>query len=71
MVFIQVMSETVASALQFTNEERTRETQKFIQMIDTFFDCLNVNSPLEGKLKRKQSRSPYTSPNDEIFNALL
>ena len=67
MVFVQVMSETVASALQFTNNERTKETRKFIRMIDTFFDCLNVKSPLEGKLKRKQFRSPYTSPNDERF----
>ena len=51
MVFIQVMSETVASALQFTNNERTKETRKFIRMIDTFFDCLNES--FGGKTKEE------------------
>ena len=61
------MSETVASALQVTNEDKTRETRHFIRMIDLFFDCLNVKSTLEGQLKRKQFRSPYYSPSDERF----
>ena len=34
------MSETVASALQYLDEERMRETCRFIRMIDQFFDAL-------------------------------
>ena len=65
--FVQVMSETVASALQFVDEERTRETRQFIRMIDLFFDALNVKNPLEGKLKRKPFRLPYYNCRDERF----
>ena len=43
------MSETVASALQFVNEEQTRETRLFIRMIDKFFDALNVKNPVESQ----------------------
>ena len=34
--FLQVMSESVASALQIINESGTRETRLFIRMIDKF-----------------------------------
>ncbi len=61
------MSETVASALQFVDEERTRETRHFIRMIDMLFDALNVKNPLERKLKRKPSQLPYYSHQDEQF----
>ena len=61
------MSETVASALQLVNEERTRETRHFIRMIDRFFDAMNVKNPLEGQQKRKGSRAPYYSATDERF----
>ena len=61
------MSESVASALQMINEAGTRETRVFIRMIDKFFDCLNVKSPLLYKLKRKDSIAPYRSPSDERF----
>ena len=64
------MSETVASALQFVNEENTRETRKFIRMIDQFFDALNVKNPLEGKLE-ETIPLPYCSPRDERFKVIL
>lgn len=64
---MQVMSETVASALQFVNEEQTRETRVFIRMIDKFFDVLNVKNPVEGQHKRKDNRVPFKSPKDERF----
>lgn len=68
----QVLSETVASALQLLDEEKTRETRLFIRMMDTFFDAMNVKNPLEGKHKRKDGRAPYYSAKDERFkvNAL-
>ena len=68
---LQVMSETVASALQFMDEDRTKETRQFIRMIDLFFDALNVKNPLEGKLKRKPFRFPYYTPQDERFKVYL
>ena len=40
IIIFKVMSETVASALQYLDEERTRETCRFIRMIDQFFDAL-------------------------------
>ena len=45
-LLMQVMSESVACALEVLDEESTRETRLFIRMIDRFFDYLNVNSPL-------------------------
>ena len=67
MILLQVLSETVASALQFVDEENTRETRKLIRMMDTFFDCGNVRSPLKHKLKCKDNRAPYRKVNDWIF----
>lgn len=61
------MSETVASALQVVNEDNTRATRLFIRMTDMCFDALNVKNTLEGKLKRKNYRLPYTDPLDERF----
>ena len=47
------MSESVASALEFLDNDNTRETRLFIRMIDRFFDYLNVQSPLAHQLKQK------------------
>ena len=64
---MKVLSESVASALQFLGKEETQETHKFIRQMDLFFDCLNVKNPLESKLKRKDSRAPYRKCNDWRF----
>ena len=61
------MSETVASALQMVRPDETRETRLFIRMIDQFFDCLNVKSPRQGILQRKEYRLPYKTANDHRF----
>lgn len=61
------MSESVASALQFVNEEGTRETRLFIRMIDRFFDNLNVKSTKHAEWKRKDSIAPYMCTSDERF----
>ena len=62
-----MLSETVASALQFLDDDSTRETRKLIRMMDIFFDYLNVKNPLEHKLKRKDSHAPYRKVNDWRF----
>lgn len=64
---MQVMSESVASALQVVDNDNTQETRLFIRMIDKFFDLLNVKGPQMAKLKRKDSIAPYSSPSDERF----
>ena len=61
------MSSTVADALTNLNDEKTTEPRLFIRLFDQFFDCLNVKSKLEGVLKRKDSRLPYTHCNDDRF----
>ena len=40
------------------------ETVKFVQMMDRFFDCLNVNSFNKGKRRRKEFQDPYRSGSD-------
>ena len=65
------MSETVASALEFLDNDNTRETRLFIQMVDRFFDYLNVRSPLAHQLKRKEGIAPYRKPDDQRFKVLL
>ena len=61
------MSSTVADALVYLDNPETTETRLFIRLIDQFFDCLNVTNKLEGVLKRKEFRLPYTSPGDHRF----
>ena len=65
------MSETVACALQFLDEDKTAETRQFIRMIDFFFDALNAKNPIEGKVKRKAFGLPYYSPYDERFKVCV
>lgn len=67
LLILQVLSESVASALPFMGRDDTQETYKFVRMMDLFFDCLNVKNPLESKLKRKDSRAPYSKCDDWRF----
>lgn len=39
------MSESVASALEFLDNDATQETRLFIRMINKFFDRLNAKGP--------------------------
>ena len=61
------MSESVACALELKDNENTRETRRFIRMIDLFFDCLNVRTPHLSQIKRKDSVAPYKSQTDWRF----
>ena len=55
------MRDTVSKALQLTGGSDVQETAKFVQMVDCFFDCMNVNSYDTGRLIFKQ---PYRSATD-------
>jgi len=61
------MSESVACALEFMDNDNTQQTRLFIRMVDRFFDYLNVKSPLMAQWKRKESIAPYKSPQDPRF----
>lgn len=47
-----------------TGGEEVSETAKFVEMMDHFFDCLNVNNFSEGKLRRKVFQDPYRAATD-------
>ena len=49
----QVLSKSVCDAFSYFGDPTTKETEKFILMMDRFFDCLNVRSLNQWKEKRK------------------
>ena len=53
------MSETVVKAIHLTGGYEAKETVKFIEMVDKFFDYMNVSSLSRGKLKQKHFAQPY------------
>lgn len=70
----QVMSESVATVMSNFGNPEASGTANFIQMVDKFFDCLNVRHPKEGERKLKDSLKPYRTINDprfEWFSELL
>jgi len=60
----QILSNTVACALETFDRDSTIETVKFIRLMNRFFDVLNVRSQLEGQLKRNVDLAPYTEADD-------
>ena len=65
------MSESVASALEYLDNDATEQTRLFIRMINKFFDCINAKGPQMAKLKRKEDIAPYKRPSDERFKVRL
>ena len=59
-----MLSSQVANAIQFIWKDAASGTVKFIEMMDKFFDCLNVRAPSVGKVKRKPFQNSYTNCND-------
>ena len=67
----QTLSQTVAVALRrHYKEGEAEETAKLCEMINKFFDCLNVRSTTEHSKKRNPSLAPYSTLNDERFKWL-
>ena len=60
----QALSESVSKALKLTQGNRANGTARFIEMMDKFFDALNVSNFTEGKHKRKPFQNPYRSDSD-------
>ena len=63
----QVLSRSVAIALQESGREEVAGTAQFCSMMNDFFDCSNVRSLTEHTRKRSHLIKPYESPNDERF----
>ena len=54
----------MCDAFSYFGDPTTKETEKFVVMVDRFFDCLNVRSLNQWKEKRKPDLKPYTSADD-------
>jgi len=67
----QVLSATVAAVLKSFGPPEAAATAEFCEMVDGFFDCLNVRSTTEHEKKRKPFLAPYTSLHDERFQWLM
>lgn len=63
----QVLSASVASVLKAFGPPEASATAKLCEMVDGFFDCLNVRSKTEHVVKRKPFLAPYTSPDDRRY----
>lgn len=57
---MQVLSESVASALEYMDRDETIETRRFI----TIMDVLNTKNAIEYRQKRKDTHAPYQTPDD-------
>ncbi|XP_028394454.1 uncharacterized protein LOC114518646 [Dendronephthya gigantea] len=67
----QVMSKTVSLALKrYFHEGDADETAKLCEMVNDFFDCLNVRSFHEHERKRNMLLAPYRSSTDVRFDWL-
>lgn len=64
----QVLSNSVATALELTGNDDMSETAKFAKIFDKFFDCLNVGSFDSGRNSRNCFKNPYRSATDFRLN---
>ena len=60
----QVLSKSVADAIDLDNKPNLEETKKFILNFNKFFDCMNVRCLKECIYKRKPDVRPYNSVTD-------
>ena len=68
---IQVLSSSVANALRISLGDQASGTALFCEMFDKFFDCVNVSTLDEGKLKRNVFKGPYRSGHDFRLKVLF
>ena len=67
----QVLSSSVAQALIAFGPVEAAGTAKFCNMMDQFFDCMNVRNTKEHILKIKPFLKPFSDVNDQRFDWLL
>ena len=61
---VQVLSNSVATALRLTGGAEVCETARFIEMMDKCFDCLNVSDFSSARHSRNPFKAPYYSSSD-------
>lgn len=61
----QVLSFTVANALEMLYGDNISETVNFLRVMNRFFDCMNVRNLFEGRNKRNPDLNPYRSTDDD------
>ena len=67
----QVLSWSVAIALEESGNSDVLGTAQFCRMMNDFFDCTNVRSLTEHVKKRNEFIKPYTSADDDRFGWLV
>ena len=67
---VQVLSDSVAVALRQVMGDEASETSKLCEMMNKFFDCMNVRSLNEHKTRNNPDVKPYTDVNDERLDWL-
>ncbi len=71
LFFLQVLSASVANALEYHGDSDSTETAAFVRLFDRFFDCFNVRSIGECIKKRKPDLGPYRDPSDSRLSVRL
>jgi hypothetical protein len=66
----QVLSNTVGRDLESQGWNDAAETIHFIDLVNSWFDCLNGAHSSQGRKKRNENLNPYTSKEDPRFNLL-
>ncbi|CAG2199465.1 THAP9 [Mytilus edulis] len=66
----QILSGSVANALEHLYDDSVSETVLFIRNFNKFFDCLNVRNLFEGRNKRNPNLEPFTGGDDPRLNSL-
>ena len=62
MLYIQVLSKSVADALDYFGDPATEETEKLIRYIDRLFDCLMSEVCLSGRQAGSWTETPIPLP---------
>ena len=68
---VPVLNERAAKILQFFGTTATYQTTKYCQMLDQFFDCVNIISLEKHKKKTKPFLRPYINENNVRFSWMM
>ena len=69
-MYQQVLSQSVATGLRIHVKEAD-ETANFVEMLDKYFDMLNVNNYTTCITKRKKFQQPYRWGNDARLKVII
>ena len=68
---VLVLNETTAKLLQTFGTTATSQTTKYCQMLDQFFDCVNIISLEKHQKKTKPFLKPCINEKDERFSWMM